>query len=304
MNAQLHDHNSKNKSTSDSVSPIDVLRKMLLKYISRTIKKLRRRMQNINNDMRDAENADTLKRHGELIKSMLSSITPGQKSLTVTDYSCIPPKTITLPLDEKKDPANIMNEYFTRYKKLRRKAAAAQKRARETQAELEEWEKRKRLCSVTENIETLHTLKQNIFPESLKIKKKDTPFSGIGKRYRINDALIIVGRNDLENDIISKRLGRGNDWWFHAHNYPGSHVLVILSKSELAAEQLHAAAMLAGWNSKVKSAGHGEIVYTRKKYLTRPRGTPPGTITFSKSKTIHITFTADDIKQLEKHRIH
>src|SRR6266849_8004384 len=37
---------------------------------------------------------------------------------------------------------------------------------------------------------------------------------------------VLVGRTDADNDYLSFRVARPEDWWFHVRGIPGSHVLL------------------------------------------------------------------------------
>ena len=67
---------------------------------------------------------------------------------------------------------------------------------------------------------------------------------------------VLVGRTDADNDDLSFRVARPNDWWFHVRGVPGSHV--ILQGPPGAApdrETLQRAAAIAAYHSKARTAG-------------------------------------------------
>ena len=47
------------------------------------------------------------------------------------------------------------------------------------------------------------------------------------RRYELPGGwTVLAGRTDEDNDYLSLKLASANDWWFHAHGCPGSHVLL------------------------------------------------------------------------------
>ena len=42
-----------------------------------------------------------------------------------------------------------------------------------------------------------------------------------------------VGKNNLQNEELTFHFAVGNDWWFHAKQAPGSHVIVKSNGEEL-----------------------------------------------------------------------
>ena len=109
-------------------------------------------------------------------------------------------------------------------------------------------------------------------------------------RFEAEDGtIILVGRNDEENDRLSTRLASGNDYFFHVRGLPGSHVIVRLERgAELTQTALLDAAHLAVFYSKLKGRDTGEVSYTRCKYVRKPKGYPPGKVTISGEKTIRL----------------
>ena len=82
-----------------------------------------------------------------------------------------------------------------------------------------------------------------------------------------------------------------NDIWFHAHGYPGSHVVLRREgrKEEPDKQTLEEAAGLAAFWSKGKTAKKVSVVYTLVKHVTKPRGGAPGQALLRREKTIVVT---------------
>ena len=79
-----------------------------------------------------------------------------------------------------------------------------------------------------------------------------------------------------------------NDMWFHAHGYPGSHVILRREgrKEEPSKQSLGEAAGVAAFWSKGKSAKKVPVVYTLAKYVSKPKGGAPGQAIMKREKTI------------------
>lgn len=72
-----------------------------------------------------------------------------------------------------------------------------------------------------------------------------------------NEYRILIGRNNKQNDEISKSKGKTGDYWFHARGVPGAHVLLKLDGKGVQPEEqdLICAARLAAYYSKVRNKG-------------------------------------------------
>ena len=87
---------------------------------------------------------------------------------------------------------------------------------------------------------------------------------------------ILVGRSRKENDRLSLVIARDGDYWLHARNAPGAHVLLQLSRapryySEPEPDCLQMAADLAAFYSDLRNEARADVTYTSPKHVTKPR---------------------------------
>ena len=138
-------------------------------------------------------------------------------------------------------------------------------------------------------------LKNNVGNEH----KRRADNSASPRKYLTDDGwMIMAGKNNKENDILTHRVAAQNDFWFHAHGYSGSHVILKRDgrkdePSKLSIEQ--AAAVAAFW-SKGKTAKKVPVVYTLKKYVNKPKGGAPGQAVLKREKTIVVQPRVPDRK--------
>lgn len=99
---------------------------------------------------------------------------------------------------------------------------------------------------------------------------------------------VLVGRNNKENDVLTHRVGKSLDYWFHAQGYPGSHVLVRTGGRELPLPDLLMAASVAAYHSKARASGNVPVDYTRVKHVWKPRGAPAGKVLYTQQKTVYV----------------
>ena len=90
---------------------------------------------------------------------------------------------------------------------------------------------------------------------------------------------VLAGKTDADNDRLSLKEARPNDWWFHVRGMPGSHVLLkALPGEEPGKDILKTAAAVAAWHSKARTGGVTPVACTRAAHVTKPRGAKPGTV--------------------------
>jgi len=103
------------------------------------------------------------------------------------------------------------------------------------------------------------------------------------------DWTVLVGRSDIDNDRLSIKIARPDDWWFHVRGMPGSHV-ILRSKPgvEPDRETLKRAAAIAAYYSKARSGGVVAVSATRARYVTKPKGAKPGSVHIRKESLFKV----------------
>lgn len=107
--------------------------------------------------------------------------------------------------------------------------------------------------------------------------------------YEFEGWTILAGRTDADNERLSLRIARPVDWWFHVRSLPGSHVVLrARDGEEPGREVLDAAAAVAAYHSKGRSGGTVPVSCTRGQYVSKPRGTAPGTVSIRKARVLKV----------------
>jgi predicted ribosome quality control (RQC) complex YloA/Tae2 family protein len=123
------------------------------------------------------------------------------------------------------------------------------------------------------------------------------PASGIyqGKRVaRIYDSptghTVLVGRSAEENDILSLKLARPHDFFFHVAGQSGSHVIVLVEESgtQLDRDTIRFAASLAAAFSSARAARQVSVHYASCADVSKRRGQPPGEVMLRDWKSVRI----------------
>jgi predicted ribosome quality control (RQC) complex YloA/Tae2 family protein len=100
---------------------------------------------------------------------------------------------------------------------------------------------------------------------------------------------LLVGTSDADNDYLSVEVAEPDDWWFHADNVPGSHVILhAKTDEEPSRETLRQAAAVAAYHSKARNASSAPVHCTRARYVTKPRGAKTGTVRVARGKVLKV----------------
>ncbi len=256
------------------------LRRITDTAISRTAKKLDLQEK----QMKDTEKRDRFRTYGELLRAYAYCIEPGQSSVTLQDYND-DYREITVPLDADLSVSENANRYYDRYQKMRRTAIALKQQIGETKAALEHLRSIETSLSTAASEGDLAEIKDELTQAGYIRKQarsaKEKQQKGTPLHFISCDGFdIYVGKNNYQNEAVTFGLAGGDDWWFHAKNRPGSHVIVKSSGSELSDRAFEEAAALAAHFSSASKGEKVEIDYTQRRNLRKPPAAHPGLVIY------------------------
>lgn len=110
-------------------------------------------------------------------------------------------------------------------------------------------------------------------------------------RFRTKEGWdVLIGRSSEGNDHLTVHMARPEDYWFHAHGCPGSHVVLRRGKgpNEPSKATLEEVASWAAFHSKARTAGKVSVHWTLKKYVRKPRGAKPGLVYIEREKALMV----------------
>jgi len=101
---------------------------------------------------------------------------------------------------------------------------------------------------------------------------------------------VLIGRNNDGNDYLTLHIARPEDYWFHVHGAAGSHVVLRRGKgkNEPSKQTIEEVASWTAFHSQARNAGKVPVIFTRKKYVRKPRGAKPGTVVCEREKTVMV----------------
>jgi predicted ribosome quality control (RQC) complex YloA/Tae2 family protein len=100
---------------------------------------------------------------------------------------------------------------------------------------------------------------------------------------------VLVGRSDADNEELSLRMARPDDWWFHVRGVPGSHVLLPSRPGDEPGRGiLKQAAAIAAYHSKAREGGVVAVSCARGRDVSKPRGSKLGTVTIRKETLLKV----------------
>lgn len=292
----------------------DELRDSIEKALDKELDFARRKAEKLHQDLNDAKDAREKKRHGELLKQVMSNLKPGETHVVVRDYET--EEDVKIELDPKLTPAENLERYFKRYHKGLVGTNMLGQQLEIVQTHISELEQlNTELIGVTDmpalsefaERPVVKELRQKHFPEQFKPSrppkklptKKDVPGRMLPRRYATSDGLEVwVGKSDEGNDYLTTKLAAGNDLFFHVEGYPGSHTILRTGgRKDPPPQSLLEAAELCVHFSKLKNAKAVDVHLAPIKHVHKPKGAKPGLVYVNHGRTVALR---RDPKRLER----
>lgn len=267
------------------------LNKVVNNYLNKNIKKQKK----LKKQLQESKNAEKYKKIGELITANIYQINKGDKKAVVQDYYSNDQKKIEIDLDPSKSPSDNAQKYFKKYNKLKKSV----KHLKREIAKLRHEEKYLKQVSMNieqaETLDDLEEIEEELKEENYIKKQKKNNSKNKNKKLpprkfiSSNDYQILVGRNNKQNDRLTKKIANDGDIWLHTKVIAGSHVIIKRdTEAEVPEKTLEQAAAIAAYFSKARESTNVPIDYTPVENVNKPKGAKPGLVYYDKYQTIYI----------------
>ncbi|MCY7022931.1 MULTISPECIES: Rqc2 family fibronectin-binding protein FbpA [Streptococcus] len=271
----------------------------LIRRVENELEKNRKKLGKQEEELLATENAEEFRQKGELLTTFLHQVPNNQDQVELDNYYT--GEKIMISLDKALTPNQNAQRYFKRYQKLKEAVKHLTSLIEETRTTilyLESVETALAQASLTEIAEIREELIQTGFirrRQREKIQKRQKP-----EKYLSTDGqtIILVGRNNLQNDELTFKIAKKDELWFHAKDIPGSHV-VITGNLQPSDEVKTDAAELAAYFSKARLSNLVQVDMIETRKLNKPTGGKPGFVTYTGQKTLRVTPDAEKIKSMK-----
>ena len=271
----------------------------LIRRVENELEKNRKKLGKQEEELLATENAEEFRQKGELLTTFLHQVPNDQDQVELDNYYT--GEKIIISLDKALTPNQNAQRYFKRYQKLKEAVKHLTSLIEETRTTilyLESVETALAQASLTEIAEIREELIQTGFirrRQREKIQKRQKP-----EKYLATDGqtIILVGRNNLQNDELTFKMAKKDELWFHAKDIPGSHV-VITGNLQPSDEVKTDAAELAAYFSKARLSNLVQVDMIETRKLNKPTGGKPGFVTYTGQKTLRVTPDEEKIKSMK-----
>jgi len=263
-------------------------RNNLLKIISDTLKKIYRKLENINSKIEECELMDKYKLYGELLTANLYKLSSldTKESVTLENYYNNN-VDIKIPLDTSLSIQKNIEKYFKKYNKLKNALNIVTEQKKETTKEIDYVES---ILFSLENATTINDINEvyEEIAENIVIKVQNQNKKQKNKKSKNDkDSLklesravlgytVFIGKNNIQNDYLSLKFAENNDIWFHTQKIHGSHILLKTNgETDIEEDVLIECAKIAAQNSKASESSNIPVDYCFARHVKKVSGSKP-----------------------------
>lgn len=264
----------------------------VLRVLHTELKKDRRKIKKLNQQLDDAAEADRYRVRGEILTTYLNQVKRGMTKVTLNNYYDNN-QPLTIKLNPNLTPSRNAQKYFTKYDKLKTSVTYVKQQKKLAEREIDylaNIESQIDLASPDDIQEIRLELQEQGYLKVKRQKSKKRRKVRVSKPEQFhtsNGTLVLVGKNNLQNDRLSFKIANKNEIWLHVKDIPGSHV--VIRDTNPSNETILEAAQLAAYYSKGRNSDNVPVDYLPVKRLHKPSGAKPGFVTFTGQKTLYVT---------------
>lgn len=253
----------------------------IIKKLTSSITSSQSYIEKNNKKLEEIEDTTHYKSWADILMANMHQIQKGSTKAVLKDFSNNP---ISIKL---KPELSVQKNAEIFYRKAKNqdieinkiKIAIAQK-----EDEIKEWNNQ---LSLINSIETLPELRKHFKTANKAIAKKKEPLP-----FHLVEFMgyqIWIGKNAVNNDLLTLKYAHKDDLWLHAKDVAGSHVVIKHQAGKnFPKEVIERAAELAAFNSKRKTETLCPVAYTQKKFVRKRKGDLPGTVIVEREDVIMV----------------
>ncbi|MDE6657318.1 MAG: NFACT family protein, partial [Oscillospiraceae bacterium] len=276
----------------------------LFKLIMNRIERITRKLSSQQAELEETSKMELNKLYGDLLSANLYRMKKGDNFIILENFYQENCPEIKIPLQVNLSPSQNAQKYYTLYRKA---STAKQKLAEQIEQGKQELIYLESVFDVLSRAETesdLLLLRDELATQGYvknrntkqKLPKQAPPFA-----YETTDGfLVLVGRNNRQNDILTLKQASKQDIWFHTQNIPSSHVILITNQREPTEIAIRETAMITAFHSKARDSAQVPVDFCKVKFVKKPNGAKFGMVIFSNQQTIYVKPDSELCEKLKK----
>ncbi len=294
--------------TRDNLQRVRQRASDILKLLNNADARIRKKLELQRGELADCEKGKEYKTWGDLITANIYRLSRGEAFAEFDDYENMRddgtfPK-VRVELDTRLSPSANAQRYYKRYNKSKTARVELTKQIELGEAELEYiqtvFEALSRAETPTDLTEIRDELYRAGYASRMKSYASHKAHAPTIMQFVTADGMrVLCGKNNVQNEYITHKLAEKLDYWFHAKQTAGSHVLLVTEGREPTDADFTTAAEIAAYYSKAEGANIA-VDYTLAKNVKKPSGAKPGFVIYHTNWTAYVTPDADKIAAMRK----
>lgn len=271
------------------------LQQQLLQKIKNILTKILIKERKYKDKLVESDNAEIHRQQADLLMANLHQYKIGSSSIILNDFVSNQPVTITLA--PHKNIIQNAQDLYKKYQKLSRAKNIVLPLLAEVQTEINYFKQIENNILQLENdqlesldilLEIKGELIQQKYIEDAQYRQNNINEESQPRHFISPSGYeVLVGKNNRQNDLLTSRIATDYDLWFHAQEIPGSHVLLRLNAGDIPDQKdLQFTANLASYYSRGRESEQIPVIYTKPKYVYKPKGAKPGMVIYTRETVI------------------
>ena len=278
----------------------------LSKTLSNLIARAERKLETRKQEKKNCEGKDENRIFAELILANQYALEKGSMWYDLQNFYD-EYNQVRIKADPALSPAGNAQKYFKEYNKLKNAEKMLDDLIKESETEVQYLESVLDAVKRADGFSDIAEIKSELSEQGYLRKNKESKNKKVQKKlkpleYVSDDGyLILVGRNNIQNDQLSLKESAKDDSWFHTKSCPGSHVVVVGNGDILPERTCRQAAIIAAYNSSARESSQVAVDYTEIRELKKPKGGKPGMVIYHTYNTMWVNPDRELCEKLKKH---
>lgn len=278
----------------------------ILRLLTNAESRIRKKLELQRAELQECEKGSEYKKYGDLITANIYRLSRGDTKVLFDDYERMREdgsfEQIEVTLDNRLSPAANAQRYYKRYNKSKNAKVELSRQIELGEEELSYlytvFEALTRAEGPADLLEIRDELYRSGYASRMKNYSVPKAHKPVVMQFRTPDGMrVLCGKNNVQNEYITHKLAEKHDYWFHAKNTPGSHVLLCTEGKEPTDLDFTTAAEIAAHYSKAEGANIA-VDYLLAKHVKKPAGAKPGFVIYHTNWTAYVTPDGERIAAL------
>lgn len=280
----------------------------ILRLLTNAEARIRKKGELQREELKACEMGAEYKKYGDLITANLYRLSRGERVAEFDDYENMREDgsfaKIRVEMDPRLTPAANAQRYYKKYAKTKSAKVELAHQIALGEEELAYIDSVSEALTRAESPTDLNEIRDELYRSGYASRMKayvshkaHTP--EIMQFLTPDGMKVLCGKNNVQNEYITHRLAQKGDYWFHAKQVPGSHVVLVTAGREPTDLDFTTAAEIAAYYSKAEGANI-PVDYTLAGKVKKVAGGKPGFVIYHTNWTAYVTPDAEKIASLRK----